>query len=192
MVNVRPGPNGNVFFFDPNAHRHRRPRESAVPRASDDARRAGQYVYLYGPGLWTVDLGSAKTFRLAGASAFNFEALFINAFNHRNTTVGGTGGATLSIDSTTFGQSTGLAIGSRQVQFRVGINFSTHVGVTCCRESNLRESCTRPDAVSFRPPALLPPHSLQPAETSEAAQSIPPSIASLKPFPGRGSTDHRR
>jgi len=38
-------------------------------------------------------------------------------------TVGGTGGATLNIDSTTFGQSTGVAIGTRQEQFRLGVNF---------------------------------------------------------------------
>jgi len=37
--------------------------------------------------------------------------------------VGGTGGATFSIDSTTFGQSTGTAIGARQVQFRLGYYF---------------------------------------------------------------------
>jgi hypothetical protein len=42
---------------------------------------------------------------------------------HRNPTVGGTGGATLSIDSTTFGQTTGNAIGARQIQFRLGVNF---------------------------------------------------------------------
>ena len=53
----------------------------------------------------------------------NFEALFINAFNHRNTTVGGTGGATLSIDSTTFGQTTTAALGARQIQFRLGFYF---------------------------------------------------------------------
>jgi hypothetical protein len=84
-------------------------------------------VYLYGPGLITADLGLAKTFRLGADRRFNFEALLINAFNHRNTTVGGTGGATVSIDATTFGQSTGVANvstnGSRQVQFRVGFYF---------------------------------------------------------------------
>jgi hypothetical protein len=42
-------------------------------------------------------------------------------FNHRNTLVGNTGGATLSTDSTTFGQSTTTAIGARQIQFRLGV-----------------------------------------------------------------------
>ena len=56
----------------------------------------GQDVYLYGPGFWTADLGLAKNFRLGRQSRINFEALFINAFNHRNLLVGNTGGATLS------------------------------------------------------------------------------------------------
>ena len=80
----------------------------------------GQYVYLYGPGLWTPDLGLAKVFQVGRSARINFETLFINAFNHRNKTVGGTGGASHSIDSTTFGQSTGTAIGAREIQFGWG------------------------------------------------------------------------
>jgi hypothetical protein len=49
--------------------------------------------------------------------------LFINAFNHRNTTVGGTGGANTSITSTTFGQTTGTAIGPRNIQLRLQYNW---------------------------------------------------------------------
>ena len=47
----------------------------------------------------------------------------VSAFNHRNPIVGGTGGATHSIDSTTFGRTTANAIGARQVQFRLGFNW---------------------------------------------------------------------
>ena len=83
----------------------------------------GQYVYLYGPGLWSLDAGISKKFGLGGSRSFNFEALMINALNHRNTTVAGTNGATVSIDSTTFGQSTGVAIAARQIQFRLGYNW---------------------------------------------------------------------
>ncbi len=43
--------------------------------------------------LWNVDFGLAKQFDVATNKRVNFEILFINAFNHRNTTVGGTGGA---------------------------------------------------------------------------------------------------
>jgi len=123
MVKVRPGPNGNVFFFGadligPDGRAN--PQFLAPPTNPGEQ---GQYVYLKGPGLWVADIGLAKRFGLGGRRIFNFEALLINALNHRNTTVGGTGGATLNIDSTTFGQSTGVAIGARQVQFRLGVNF---------------------------------------------------------------------
>ena len=36
---------------------------------------------------------------------------------------GTNGGATVSIDSTTFGQTTATAIGPRQIQFRLGYNW---------------------------------------------------------------------
>jgi hypothetical protein len=47
----------------------------------------------------------------------------VNAFNTRNTVVGATGGATHSIDSTTFGQSATLARGAREVQFRLQLSY---------------------------------------------------------------------
>ena len=118
---------GNVLYLDPRligADGRANPEFIQYPTTAGEL---GQYVYLYGPGLITADLGLAKAFRLGADRRFNFEALLINAFNHRNTTVGGTGGATVSIDSTTFGQSTGVANvstnGARQVQFRVGFYF---------------------------------------------------------------------
>lgn len=70
----------------------------------------------------TLNYGLRWEFTGAATNA-NFEALLINALNHRNPIVGSTGGATQSIDSTTFGQTTTNAIGARQVQFRLGLNF---------------------------------------------------------------------
>jgi hypothetical protein len=118
---------GNILYLDP---RLIGPDGRANPeflQYPTTAGEHGQFIYLYGPGLIVADLSLAKTVRLGGERRFNFEALFINAFNHRNTTVGGTGGTSISIDSTTFGQSTGVANvstnGSRQVQFRLGMYF---------------------------------------------------------------------
>jgi hypothetical protein len=125
MVKVSPGTNGFVYYFD-------RSLIGADGRANPDFIRyptepgqQGQYIYLYGPGMWTVDIGLSKTFRVGGDRTFSFEALFINAFNHRNTVVGGVNGATISIDDLDppFGQTTGTALGSRDIQFRLGINF---------------------------------------------------------------------
>lgn len=123
MVNVRPGPDGNVFFFDPQligADGRANLQFLSPPTTPGEQ---GQYVYLSGPGFWTADLGLAKTIRTGGGTSFNLEALFINAFNHRNTIVGNTGGATHSIDSTTFGLTTGTATGARQMQIRLGLSF---------------------------------------------------------------------
>jgi hypothetical protein len=114
---------GNVLYLDP---RLIGPDGRANPefiRYPTTPGELGQYVYLYGPGLIVADLGLAKTFSFGGQRRFNFEALFINAFNHRNTTVGGTGGTSVSMDSTTFGQSSGLAASARQIQFRLGFFF---------------------------------------------------------------------
>jgi len=122
-VNIRPGANGNVYFFDadligPDGRAN--PQLLGYPTTPG---QQGQYVYLYGPGMWVADMGLNKTFRAGAQRTFTFEALFINAFNHRNSVVGGTGGATLSIDSTTFGQTTATAVGARQIQFRLGLNW---------------------------------------------------------------------
>ena len=62
-------------------------------------------------------------FTIKGAQRINFEVLLINAFDHRNNTVGGTGGASHSIDSITFGQTTGTAVGAREIQIRLGFSF---------------------------------------------------------------------
>jgi hypothetical protein len=126
MVKVRPGPNGNVFFFDESLIG---PDGRANPAFIDfptTAGELGQFVYLHGPGLWTADLGLAKTISLPGGARVNVDALFINAFNHRNSIVGATGGAFHDIGSTTFGQTTTNPLGGtygREVQFRLGFTF---------------------------------------------------------------------
>jgi hypothetical protein len=123
MVKVTPAPNGFVYYLDQKLIGPDGRANPAYITYPTQPGQQGQYVYLYGPKMVTVDLGLNKTFRFAGDRTFNFEGLFINAFNHRNTVVGNTNGATVSIDSTTFGQTTGTSTGSREIQFRLGINF---------------------------------------------------------------------
>jgi hypothetical protein len=123
MVNVRPGSNGNVYYLDarligPDGRAN--PELIGSPTTPGEQ---GQYVYLYGPRLVTLDLGLNKSFRLGGQRTFNFESLLINAFNHRSPIVGGANGTTVGIDSTTFGQTTANAVGARQVQFRLTFNY---------------------------------------------------------------------
>jgi hypothetical protein len=123
MVEVRPGPNGAVYVFPEQligSDGRANPEFIATPTTPGEF---GEFVYLYAPGLWNVDFGFAKQFQVASAKTVNFEILFINAFNHRNTTVGGTGGSTLSITSDTFGQTTGTALGPRNIQLRLQFNW---------------------------------------------------------------------
>jgi hypothetical protein len=119
MVKVRQGPNGNVFFFDAKLIGADGRANPAFLSAPSKPGEFGQFVYLDGPGLWNVDLGLAKQFEVASTQRINFDVLFINLFNQRNTTVGGDGGAVHSITGTTFGQSTGTALGPRNVQLRL-------------------------------------------------------------------------
>ena len=123
LVKVSPFSNGNVLYLDPKLIGSDGRANLEYLRYPTNPGEQGQYVYLYGPGLFTLDLGLSKVFQVGGQRRVNFETLFINAFNHRNTTVGGTGGTSVSIDSTTFGQSTGVAVGARQIQFRLGFYF---------------------------------------------------------------------
>ena len=161
MINVRPGPNGNVFWVDEalvGADGRANPAFIAPPTNPGEQ---GQYVYLYGPGFWNADLGLAKNFRLGGQSRVNFEALFINAFNHRNTLVGATGGATFSIDSTTFGQSTT----SRTTRGR----FSSGWG-SISRVAGLRDRGSESIAIKDQCRAIEDQHALLPEPSS---RSIP-------------------
>ena len=123
MVTVRPGPNGAVYVFPESligSDGRANPELLAPPTTPGEF---GEFIYLYAPGLWNVDFGLAKQFDVATNKRVNFEILFINAFNHRNTTVGGTGGATTSITADTFGQTTGTALNPRSIQLRLQFNW---------------------------------------------------------------------
>ncbi len=119
MVKVRKGPNGSVFFFDEKLIGSDGRANPAFLSAPTNPGEFGQFVYLDGPGLWNVDLGLAKQFEITSTQRINFDVLFINLFNRRNTTVGGDGGAVHSITGTTFGQSTGTALNPRNIQLRL-------------------------------------------------------------------------
>src|SRR5882762_9952713 len=79
----------------------------------------GQRIFLYGPGLWNLDLSIAKR-NSAGRAYVNLEALFLDLFNHTEFLVGPTNndaGFPISINSTTFGQTTNRASGPRNISF---------------------------------------------------------------------------
>ena len=123
LVKVSPGPAGNVYFFDrklvgPDGRANLQ--YLAFPTTPGER---GQYIYLYGPGLFDLDLALNKQFRLSGRMSANFQALMLTVLNKPSYLVGNTGGATLSIDSTTFGQTTNMAAGPRAIVLRLQLSY---------------------------------------------------------------------
>jgi hypothetical protein len=123
LVKVRPGPAATVFFLDERLIGPDGRADPALLAPPTTPGELGEFVYLYGPGLWNVDLALSKRFRLPREISLSVEALMINAFNHPNFVVGATGGASVSIDSTTFGRTSTTAAGNREVQFRLQLSF---------------------------------------------------------------------
>jgi hypothetical protein len=123
LIKVTPGPSGNVYFFDQKligADGRANPQYLSVPTTPGER---GQYVYLYGPQLFDLDLALNKQFRLGQRLNANFQALMLTVLNKPSYLVGNTGGATLNIDSTTFGQTTTLAAGPRAIVLRLQLNY---------------------------------------------------------------------
>ena len=83
----------------------------------------GQYVYIYGPRLFDLDLALNKQFKFSQRVNANFQALLLTVLNKPSYLVGATGGSTLNIDSTTFGQTTNMGAGPRAVVLRFQLNY---------------------------------------------------------------------
>jgi hypothetical protein len=123
LITVSPGPSGNVFVFDkeligPDGRAN--PQYLSVPSTPGER---GQYVHIYGPGLFDLDLGLNKQFRVSERVRGNFQALMLTVLNKPSYLVGNTGGATLNIDSTTFGQTTNMGAGPRAIVLRFGVMY---------------------------------------------------------------------
>ena len=123
MIKVSPGPSGNVYFLDPKLigpDGRANPQYLSVPTTPGER---GQYIYLYGPGLFDLDLSLGKRFKFGQRIDANFQALFLTALNNSSYLVGTTGGATTSIDATTFGQTSTMGAGPRAVVMRFQLNY---------------------------------------------------------------------
>ena len=127
MVGRHPGPNGTVLLFDssligPDGRAN--PQYLTSPTTPGEL---GQQVFLYGPGFWNLDFGVAKRFGMPGALYADFQVLVLDLLNHTNFLVGNqdsSNGFAVSINSTTFGQTTSTATGApRNIQLRLTIGF---------------------------------------------------------------------
>jgi hypothetical protein len=134
LVSTRPGPNGTVLFVDPKLIGSDGRSNPALLTVPTTPGQYGQFVYLYGPSFWNVDADLEKEFPVTERVHITFQSLFINLLNHPNFLVGtssflpgnsGTsvGGNVQNIQSTTFGQTTGLANGPRNIQLRLQVSF---------------------------------------------------------------------
>jgi len=123
LVTVSPVPAGNVFYFDkkligPDGRAN--PQYLSVPTTPGER---GQYIYLYGPRLFDLDFSFNKQFNLGQRTNAAFQALVLSALNKPSYLVGLTSGATASIDSTTFGQTSNVGAGPRAVVLRLQLNY---------------------------------------------------------------------
>jgi hypothetical protein len=123
MIKLSAGSNGTELFVDPKLigpDGRANPQYLLSPTTPGEH---GERVWLYGPRFWNVDLGIAKRFRV-GSGNVGVEALFLDLFNTTNFLVGNQSndlGFTVSINSTTFGQTTSTtqtAVGPRNLQLR--------------------------------------------------------------------------
>ncbi|GBC83196.1 hypothetical protein HRbin10_02337 [bacterium HR10] len=122
MLTVRPGPNATVFFVDPKliGPDGRANPEILAPPTTPGV--FGQFIYLYGPSLFLPDLALSKEIPLTERVRFDLWVTALNAFNHPSFEVGSVAGS-VSIMSTTFGQTTATATGPREIQIRLKLSF---------------------------------------------------------------------
>jgi Carboxypeptidase regulatory-like domain len=120
------GPLGNVLYLDPKLigqDGRANPQYLAYPTKPGEF---GQFIELYGPSVFIPDFSLAKDIPIKERVKFNFWVTFLNAFNSPVFDVPTNGVAgTISIDSTTFGQTRSIFGGgnARAIQFRAGIVF---------------------------------------------------------------------
>jgi len=126
LITLSPGSNGTMLYVDPKLigpDGRANPQYLLSPTTPGEL---GRRIFLYGPGFWNLDLGIGKRFSIGRASV-NFEALCLNVFNTATFLVGGSGfidaGVPISINSTTFGQTSTTASGPRNVQLRLIIRW---------------------------------------------------------------------
>jgi hypothetical protein len=83
----------------------------------------GYHPYLYGPHWFGMDLSLNKSFPIRERLRFAFQAECLNVLNHPTWGPVTTGASTASVQSLTFGQTTGGPTGPRVIEFRANIEF---------------------------------------------------------------------
>jgi hypothetical protein len=76
-----------------------------------------------GPGQWNADMSLFKEFKFSERFNMQFRSEFFNILNHANFALGTDTNTRLSLDSPTFGQSTGTSVNARLIQFALRLSF---------------------------------------------------------------------
>jgi hypothetical protein len=122
MLQISPGPGFNRYWIDPKLLGPDGRANSQYLQVPTAPGEFGQFVYLYAKNNVNLDLSLTKAVPLPGRTAFTF---WLGAFNVLNNPIWSTPGflSDTSIQSQTFGQTTGPVNGARSMQVRAGITF---------------------------------------------------------------------
>jgi len=131
MIRIAPGPGQNRFYVDPTLVGPDGRANAQFLRVPTDPGVFGQYVFLYGRGLFNVDASVEKQFALPQRMRLTLWIGVLNLTNNaiwstnalNNTTPGLPFLTDLNITSQTFGQVSAPANASRSAQIRAEIRF---------------------------------------------------------------------
>jgi hypothetical protein len=117
LRSFRPGPNLNAAA-DPRLTGPDGRANSSLLSVVSTPGQFGQFLYLYNTPLVINDMALLKTIPITERIRFTFQVETLNTFNHPVLNVG-----TTTIDSTSFGQTTGTRVDPRNIQLRARIDF---------------------------------------------------------------------
>jgi hypothetical protein len=83
----------------------------------------GEFIYLYGPHLVSNDFAMSKEVPIAERLRFGFQVEALNALNHQVFSPISGAGYSVNITSTTFGQTSSLLVGARNLQLRAYLQW---------------------------------------------------------------------
>ncbi len=115
--------NKTVNFVDPSLIGSDGRSNPAILAPATTPGQFGALVYLYGPHVFSNDLAMLKEVPIAEKLRFGFQIEALNAFNHPIFSPVPTAGNSISITSTTFGQTSSSLIGPRNLQLRAYLQW---------------------------------------------------------------------
>lgn len=133
MFTIRPGPNKNISFVNANLIGADGRANPAYIQTPTGPGQFGNNVFVRGPKLMTNDMSIHKTIAIREPVKMELAVDALNAFNHPLFLIGtctsfvtvcsSAQGVNYNINSTTFAQTTSLAVTPRSLQLRLEVKF---------------------------------------------------------------------